>query len=85
MVAEIKKLSKGYDVFVDFLLEVATPEQILAFQLPEEEEQRGIALLEKNNAGTLTPQEAADLEEMRRLDSMISVLRAKALEALNRE
>jgi hypothetical protein len=41
-------------------------------------------LLEKQDAGTLTPEEALELEQMQRIDRLISALKAKALAALPR-
>jgi methyltransferase-like protein len=68
-----------YDAFFDFLLERIEPDEILAFTASEEEQERADLLLEKNNSVELTPEEAEELETMRRLDAFISVLKAKAL------
>ena len=70
-----------YDYFLDFLVEKATPREILAFTVPELEAKRAIALLDKQDAGTLTPEEAGELDQMQRVDRLISALKAKALVA----
>lgn len=77
-------LSPVYDNFLEFLVEKATPQEILAFKISEEEQQRAIELLERNNAGTITPEERQELEQMQKTDALITLLKAKALAALNR-
>jgi hypothetical protein len=77
-------LSPVYDNLLDYLVEKATPEEILAYTLSEEANERAIELLEKSNEGILTPEEAAEIEQMRYVDKLISGLRARALEALNK-
>ncbi len=78
-------VSQGYDQLLDYLVEKASPQQILAFSLSEEEKQRAIELLDKQDEGTLTPEEAMELEQMREADLLITALRAKALEAVRDE
>jgi hypothetical protein len=73
-----------YDYFLAFLVEKATPQEILAFEIPETEQQHAIALLDKQDAGTLTPEEVVELEQMQRIDRMVSALKAKALAAKRR-
>jgi hypothetical protein len=77
-------LSATYLDFLDYLIDKATPEEILAYQASEKEEQRASELLQKNNAGTLTQAEAEELEQMLEVDRLVSVLKARALEALHR-
>ena len=50
-------LSPVYDDFLEFLIEKATPQEILAFTASNAAQERAEALLEKNNAGTLTADE----------------------------
>jgi uncharacterized protein YciU (UPF0263 family) len=76
-------LAAAYDYFLSFLVEKVTPHEILAFQFPEKERQRAIALLEKQDDGTLTPEEVIELEQMQWIDRLVSVLKAKALTALS--
>jgi hypothetical protein len=73
-----------YDAFLDYLVQKATPHEILAFQLPESAQERADELLERNNKGTLTPEEEVELQQMLQADHLISVLKARALEAINR-
>jgi hypothetical protein len=79
----VASIPSVYDAFLDYLVEKATPEEILAFKVSSEAEERISDLLERQSAGQLTPEEAVELEYMRRFDSLVSLLKAKALEALN--
>lgn len=71
-----------YDDFITFILERIPPEDILAFNVSDEEQEYAIDLLEKNSEGTLTEEELADLQTMRDLDRFIGVLKARALAKL---
>lgn len=72
----------AHDSMLDFLVEKATPEEILAFQLTDAERERTLELLDKQNEGTLTPEEEVELEAIRQMDLFYMALRAKALRAL---
>ena len=75
-------LSPVYDHFLDFLVKKATPAEILAFEIPESERQRAIELLDRQDTGELTPEEAAELEQMAQVDQLVSALKARALAAM---
>ena len=68
-----------YDNLLSFLVEKATPEEILAYTVPEAVATRAIDLMERNNEGLLTEGEAAELEDMRRADKLISLLKARSV------
>ena len=70
-----------YDYFLSFLVEKATAQEILAFEIPEFEQNHAIELLEKQDAGTLSPEEATELEQMQQIDRLVSTLKAKAMAA----
>ena len=76
--------STAYDKFLDYLVEKATPEEILAFQLSEEDQEYARELVERNNAGTLTPDEMAQVQQLLQFERMVSALKAKALKALKK-
>ncbi|MEZ4670300.1 MAG: hypothetical protein R3E39_20530 [Anaerolineae bacterium] len=76
-------LSPVYDDLLDYLIEKATPQEILAFKASAAAEERAEELLEKNSAGTLTPDETAELQQMLQVDRLVSVLKARALEAIS--
>jgi len=71
-----------YDEFLDYLIEKATPQEILAFQASPEAQATAQDLIERNNAGTLTPDETRVLNQMLEFERMMSVLKAKALKAV---
>ena len=71
-----------YDNLLSFLVEKATPDEILAHTVPEAVATRAIELMERNNEGLLTEGEAAELEDMRRADKLISLLKARSLDLL---
>lgn len=70
--------------FADYLLENLPPEAILAFKPSEAEQEYARELIERNNAGTLTAEERAEVEQMLQFERMMSVLKAKALLALKK-
>jgi hypothetical protein len=76
------RLSPVYDNFLDYLVEKATPQEILAFKVSEEAQRRAEELTERNKAGTLTPEEAAELEQMLELNLLVAALKAKAFSAI---
>jgi hypothetical protein len=62
----------------------ASPQEILAFQPSEPAKARAIELIEKSSVGELSADERAELAQMRQIDSFVSVLKARALEAIHR-
>ena len=74
-----------YDELLDYLVEKATPEEILAFRASEKAEARAADLLDRNNAGTLMPEEELELQQLLYFDSRISVLKAKAAVTLKKK
>jgi hypothetical protein len=73
-----------YDELLDYLVQRATPEEILAFQPSQRAQERGIELLDRNNAGTLSSAEKFELDQLLYFDRKISVLKAKAAAQLKR-
>lgn len=68
-----------YDSFLDYLIEKATPAEILAFRPSAEAQERAQTLLDRSSEGTLTPEERAELDQMLQMDRLVSVLKARAL------
>jgi uncharacterized protein YnzC (UPF0291/DUF896 family) len=60
-----------------------TPEEILAYQASDAEQERAEELAEKNKVGTLTKEEREEWKNMLRLDALVASLKARALEALD--
>ena len=71
-----------HDHFLNYLVEKATPQEILAYEIPESAKERTIELLDKQDEGTLTPEEAEELEQIAQMDLLLTALHAKALRAL---
>ena len=76
-------INPAYSSFLDFVMQKATPEDILAYQMPEAEQQRIIELLEKQDEDALTVEEAEELQEIKMMDRMLLALKARALDALD--
>lgn len=72
-----------YDELVEYLAQKATPEEILAFKISDEAQERAEVLLERNSDGTLTPEENLELQQMLHFDGLVSILKTSALEKLN--
>lgn len=75
-------VSPVYQELVDYLAQIATPEQILAFKVSEAMQEHADDLLERNTEGELTPQEQAELQQMLQFDRMVSLLKAHAARTL---
>lgn len=73
-----------HDAFADYLLERLPPEAILDFKPSKAEQEYARELIERNNAGTLTPEEHVEVEQMLQFERMMSVLKSKALLALKK-
>ena len=73
------RLAAVYDELLEFLVEKATPQEILAFHASQTAQQRAEYLTERNQTDTLTPEETQELEEMLAFDLLVMALKAKAL------
>jgi hypothetical protein len=71
------------DVVTDFLSSAPTLEEIAAYRLPDELQAQAHELLDKNRAGTLSPEEHAEMEEFRQIDHLMTLVKAKARLKLN--
>lgn len=61
----------------DFLATNPTPEEIIAYVLPEYLQVRAVELLEKNGEGELTDREYEEMMDFVRIDNMLLLLKAK--------
>jgi hypothetical protein len=66
-----------FDVITDFLAADPTPEELLAYHLPDDLQARVDRLVERNGAGQLTFDEQQELYDFMRADDMIALLKAK--------
>lgn len=77
----VPELTPAYDYFLSFVVEKATPEEVLAFELPSATRQRALELLDKQDAGELTSAEADELAQMQQVDRLVLALKARAIAA----
>ncbi len=69
-----------YAELLDLLAESANAERVLAFRLSTEGQARLDQLLENNRAGTLTNDEAAELDAYERFEHIVRLLKARVLQ-----
>ncbi len=61
----------------DFFARAPSQQEIAAFRLSDAAQARTRQLLDKNASGTLTPEEAAELDELVLLDRLITLIRSR--------
>lgn len=61
----------------EFLARGPSAEEIAAFRISEPVQERVRALMEKNEEGTLTADETAELDEITVLDQLFTLIRAR--------
>lgn len=66
------------DIVTDFLGSAPTLQEIAAYRLPSEIHERAHQLLDKNCSGNLTDEERAEMEKFRRIDHLLTLVKAKA-------
>ena len=66
-----------FDVITDFLASQPTVEELLAYHLPEDLQERVDELIERNGEGQLTFDEQQELFDFMRADEMIAMLKTK--------
>ncbi len=66
-----------FDVITDFLVSAPSPDEILAYHLPDDLQARADYLLERNGEGLLTPEEYEEMQEFMNADEMFALLKAK--------
>lgn len=72
-----------FKMLVDYLAELAGPEEILAFQFPKDQDERLQDLLEANAIGELTDEERAELDQMIYFNEVLTLMKARAQASLN--
>jgi hypothetical protein len=66
------------EVVTDFLGSAPTLEEIAAYRLPTDLQDRAHQLLDRNRAGTLTPDERNEMNEFSQIDHLMTLVKAKA-------
>jgi exonuclease V gamma subunit len=77
----LKSSIPAYEEFLEYLIEKARPEDILAFRVSDKEQRRAEELLERNSEGSLTHEESEELQQMLQFERFMAVLKAKALKS----
>lgn len=75
-------LNEVYRYVLEFLTSNPSPQAVIDFKPTPAVQERISELLEKNREGQLTPAEAAELDEYVRIDTAISLLKARAFKEL---
>lgn len=63
---------------INYLSELATPEQILAYRIPDTLQHRAEELTAKNKEGRLSEQESIEIDSLIEFDSTVTLLKMKA-------
>jgi hypothetical protein len=66
-----------FDVVTDFLASEPSPEELIAYHLPDDLQVRVDELVERNGEGQLTFDEQQELFDFMRADEMMALLKAK--------
>lgn len=74
-----------YDELLDYLVEKASPQEILAFKASPETQAYAHDLLERRSVGQLSADETQILAQMEQVERLMSVLKAKALKVQHHE
>jgi hypothetical protein len=70
-------LPRAYEEIASFFARSPSSEEIAAFRLSDETVARLRELLEKNSAGTLTPDEADELDQVGHLNRLLLLIRSR--------
>lgn len=66
------------EIVTDFLGSAPTLQEITAYRLPNDLQNRAHQLLDKNRSGSLTDEERAEMEQFRQIDHLLTLIKAKA-------
>ncbi|MBZ0316306.1 MAG: hypothetical protein K8L91_07805 [Anaerolineae bacterium] len=79
---EIAPPNTLFDEIVEFLTSEPSNERLIAFQPSETLKQRSLYLLEQNRNGNLTDAEQMELDEFRRMNHLVNMLKIRARQKL---
>jgi hypothetical protein len=77
------KMPPVYAEVLDFLLKRPTPQEIAAFKVSPQAQERLRALLEKNREAALTDEETAELDVYEQLEHLMILLKARAINSIS--
>lgn len=75
--------SSVYAEVLDFLIKRPTPQEIAAFKVSLQAQERLRTLLEKNREATLTVEETTELDVYEQLEHLMVLLKVRAINAIN--
>jgi hypothetical protein len=78
-----QQLPQAYLEVLDFLVTCPTPQDILAFKVSPEAQDRLRSLLDKNREGALTESEVAELDAYEQLEHLMILMKARAMASVN--
>ena len=73
-----------FKVFLDYLAEFATPEEILAFEFPSDQDRRLQSLLEANGESELSDEEKLELDQMIYFNDVLTLMKVRAQATLKK-
>lgn len=82
--ANLQEIPQAYLEVLDFLVTRPTPQDILAFKVSPEAQERLSSLLDENREGTLTGSEVAELDVYEQLEHLMILMKARAIASVNR-
>lgn len=78
-------LTPAYAEFLEYLMTKMTPEEILAYKVSDNAQAQVDELTDKNKSGILSESEEAELQQLMELELTFSILKAKAVVALQKD
>ena len=66
------------DVVTDFLSSAPSLQEIAAYRLPDELQERAHRLLDANRSGTLSHEDSVEMDQFRQIDHLLTLIKAKA-------
>ena len=74
----MQTIEKAYDEIVELFARGSSPAEVLRFRPSHDAQERARYLLEHNETGELTEDEAAELERLGQLEHLVQLVKARA-------
>lgn len=81
--ANLPETPQAYLEVLDFLVTRPTPQDIIAFKVSPEAQDRRSTLLDKNREGILTEAEVAELDVYEQLEHLMILMKARAVASVD--
>ncbi|MFM7425097.1 MAG: hypothetical protein ACKO7W_08925, partial [Elainella sp.] len=79
--ASLQEIPQAYIEVLDFLVASPTPQDIIAFKVSPEAQERLRILLDKNRENSLTAAEVAELDVYEQLEHLMILIKSRAFGA----